>query len=214
MQAKSDLSTRFSVPKPPDHVFKILLLGDYGVGKSSILYRYAEGTFYGEYKCTIGVDYRVKTLECEGKRIKLQIWDTAGQERFKTIPSTCFRGCHGILIIYDVANQASFANVEKWMSEARKHAPEEVNIILIGNKNDLEEDRREVSYDMGYQAASSFGVSFFEVSAKFDSNVNEAFFELTSQLKKKIAEGKDDPMAKSPGAIMQENSTSSRNTCY
>jgi len=164
-------------------LFKVLLLGDSGVGKSSILMRYIDGCFNGGYLATIEIDFKVKTLECEGQAVKLQVWDTAGQEKFRTITKAYYRGCNGIFVIYDVTNSSSFANVENWVREARQQASKETRIILLGNKSD-DESSRKVSYDIGYQVASSLGLSFFEVSAKDDLNLNEAFFEMTVQMKK------------------------------
>ena len=161
-----------------DYLFKVLVIGESGSGKTSIITRYVDETFYESCHFTIGIDFKIKRVSFEDKEMKLQIWDTAGQERFRTITSAYYRGCHGIFVVYDVTNKDSFANVEKWVSEARKQAPKDANIVLIGNKSDLE-SRREISYDVGYQVASSLGVSsFFEVSAKTGSNIREAFDEL------------------------------------
>ena len=118
-----------------DYLFKLLLIGDSGVGKSCLLLRYVDETYQESYISTIGVDFKIKTIELDGKVIKLQIWDTAGQERFRTITSTYYRGTHGVIVVYDVTSGESFANVKRWLHEIDQNC-EVVNRILVGNKND------------------------------------------------------------------------------
>ncbi|PSN43471.1 Ras-related protein Rab-35 [Blattella germanica] len=112
-----------------DHLFKLLIIGDSGVGKSSLLLRFADNTFSGSYITTIGVDFKIRTVEIEGERVKLQIWDTAGQERFRTITSTYYRGTHGVIVVYDVTSGDSFANVKRWLHEIEQNC-DVVNRIL------------------------------------------------------------------------------------
>ena len=100
-----------------DHLFKLLIIGDSGVGKSSLLVRFADNTFSGNYITTIGVDFKIRTIEINGERVKLQIWDTAGQERFRTITSTYYRGTHGVIVVYDVCSGDSFANVKRYVNK-------------------------------------------------------------------------------------------------
>ena len=106
-----------SASKDYDHLFKLLIIGDSGVGKSSLLVRFADNTFSGNYITTIGVDFKIRTVDVRGERVKLQIWDTAGQERFRTITSTYYRGTHGVIVVYDVSSGDSFANVKRWLHE-------------------------------------------------------------------------------------------------
>ena len=126
-----------------DYLFKVLLIGNSGVGKSSLLLRFADDVFHENFMPTIGVDFKIRTIEVDGKTIKLQIWDTAGQDRFKTITSSYYRGAHGIIVTYDITDRDSFAKVSEWMSEVDKHSDKNISRILVGNKKDLE-DQREI----------------------------------------------------------------------
>ena len=157
-----------------DFIFKVLLLGNSDVGKSSLLLRYVDSIWNDAFVPTIGVDFKVKTLEINEKKVKMQIWDTAGQERFRTVVSTYFRGAHGILLLYDVTNRDSFKNLESWLIEIEKNAKEKVLKILIGNKCDLTDDR-DITSDEGKAFALRNGMEFMETSAKMNTNVTEAF---------------------------------------
>merc|ERR1712157_499578 len=124
-----------------DYLFKLVLIGDSGVGKSCLLLRFADDSFTDSYISTIGVDFRFRTVNIDMKTVKLQIWDTAGQERFRTITSAYYRGAHGIIMVYDVTNSESFEHVEEWLSEVNRHASETTKKLLVGNKCDLESER-------------------------------------------------------------------------
>ena len=157
-----------------DFIFKVLLLGNSDVGKSSLLLRFVDSVWNDAFVPTIGVDFKVKTLEINNKKVKMQIWDTAGEERFRTVVSTYFRGAHGILLLYDVTNRDSFKNLENWLIEIEKNSSEKVLKILLGNKCDLNDDR-EIQPDEGRAFADRNGMEFMETSAKMNTNVSEAF---------------------------------------
>jgi len=134
---------------------------------------------------TIGVDFKIRTIECAGKTIKLQIWDTAGQERFRTITSSYYKGAHGIIVTYDITDRDSFAKVSEWMQEVDKHSQENISKILVGNKKDLE-DKRQIQYQEGKELADHFNVRFLETSAKESLNVEDAFTLMTREIKAKV----------------------------
>jgi len=158
-----------------DHLVKLLLIGDSGVGKSCLLLRFSDDQFTASFITTIGIDFKVKTVDLEGKRVKLQIWDTAGQERFRTITSAYYRGAMGVLLTYDVTDRRSFENVRNWMANVKEHASERVDVALVGNKDDCEDGNRVVARSEGEALARSFGVPFFETSAKSGDGVDAAF---------------------------------------
>ncbi|CAK1552347.1 unnamed protein product [Leptosia nina] len=152
-----------------DYLFKLLLIGDSGVGKSCLLLRFADDTYTESYISTIGVDFKIRTVELDGKTIKLQIWDTAGQERFRTITSSYYRGAHGIIIVYDCTDQDSFSNVKQWLEEIDRYACDNVNKLLVGNKCDLT-TKKAVDYTTANQYAEQLGIPFLETSAKNSTN--------------------------------------------
>ncbi|KAG2218953.1 hypothetical protein INT45_004645 [Circinella minor] len=168
-----------------DYLFKLLLIGDSGVGKSCLLLRFADDTYTESYISTIGVDFKIRTIELEGKTVKLQIWDTAGQERFRTITSSYYRGAHGIIVVYDVTDQDSFNNIQMWLREIERYAAEGVSKLLVGNKNDLT-DKKVVDYTAAKEFSESSSIPFLETSAKDSSNVEQAFLTMAKQIKDKM----------------------------
>merc|ERR1712226_1673506 len=148
-----DLHRNTAMNPEYDYLFKLLLIGDSGVGKSCLLLRFADDSYLDSYISTIGVDFKIRTVEQDGKTIKLQIWDTAGQERFRTITSSYYRGAHGIIIVYDVTDQETFNNVRTWITEIEKYSSAGVCKILVGNKCD-KEPQRQVSKEEGQEFAA------------------------------------------------------------
>ena len=157
-----------------DYIFKVLLIGNSDVGKSSLILRYVDQIWNDVFVPTIGVDFKVKSLQIDNKRVKMQIWDTAGQERFRNVISSYFKGAHGILLIYDITARDSFKELENWLGEVERNATPQVLKILIGNKCDLDE-QRQITVDEGEAFAARNGMKFIETSAKNNTNVNEAF---------------------------------------
>jgi len=168
-----------------DYLFKLLLIGDSGVGKSCLLLRFADDTYTESYISTIGVDFKIRTIELEGKTVKLQIWDTAGQERFRTITSSYYRGAHGIIVVYDVTDQDTFANVKQWLSEIDRYASEGVNKLLVGNKSDLT-NKKVVEYTVAKEFADQLTIPFLETSAKSATNAEQAFMTMAKQIKDRM----------------------------
>lgn len=169
-----------------DYLFKLLLIGDSGVGKSCLLLRFADHTYTESYISTIGVDFKIRTIELDGKTIKLQIWDTAGQERFRTITSSYYRGAHGIIVVYDVTDLESFNNVKQWLNEIDRYACENVNKLLVGNKCDLV-SKKAVEYETAKEFADKLEIPFLETSAKAATNVEKAFLTMAAEIKNTIA---------------------------
>ncbi|KAJ5070770.1 ras-related protein rabd2a-like [Anaeramoeba ignava] len=168
-----------------DYLFKILLLGDTGVGKSCLILRYTDGTYTDAFISTIGIDFKIKRFELNEKQFKLQIWDPSGSERFRTITRGYYRGAHGIILIYDVTNQNSFDNLKTWIKEIQEKASDDVNVMLIGTKSDLV-SQRVIDTETGKKLAEQLGYSFFETSSKENINIDEAFESLTNQIYQRI----------------------------
>ncbi|KAJ4966049.1 hypothetical protein NE237_017898 [Protea cynaroides] len=168
-----------------DYLFKLLIIGDSSVGKSCLLLRFADDSYVDSYISTIGVDFKIRTAELDGKTIKLQIWDTAGQERFRTITSSYYRGAHGIIIVYDVTEMESFNNVKQWLNEIDRYANDSVCKLLVGNKCDLVEDKV-VDTQTAKAFADELEIPFLETSAKDAINVEQAFLTMASEIKKRV----------------------------
>ena len=157
-----------------DYLFKVLLLGDSDVGKSSLILRYTDETFNSKLVNSIGVDFKMKKREIDGKIIKVQIWDTAGHERFRSITYSYYRGANSIIIVFDLSDKKSFISITEWLKQIEKHAKENVFKFLVGNKSDLE-DERQVAYEEAKQYADEHDLPYIETSAKNGININELF---------------------------------------
>jgi len=164
-----------------DYLFKLVLIGDSGVGKSCLLLRFADDAFTESYISTIGVDFRFRTVKIDEKTVKLQIWDTAGQERFRTITSAYYRGADGIIMVYDVTSMDSFDHVNDWLKEVNRYASEGTCKLLVGNKSDRTIDKV-VTTEQAKEFADELGIEFLETSAKSAKNVEEAFLAMAGEL--------------------------------
>lgn len=157
-----------------DYLFKVVLIGDSGVGKSNLLSRFTKNEFNLESKTTIGVEFATKTIECGDKIIKAQIWDTAGQERYRAITSAYYRGAVAALLVYDITKLHTFQNVEKWLQELKDYADDNIVVMLVGNKTDLKH-LRAVKEEEAQKYAEEHELAFIETSALVSTNVTEAF---------------------------------------
>ena len=173
--------TNLKFNKYSESLFKILLLGDSGVGKSCIIIRYIENNFSNNLMNSIGVDFKLKNIEIDSKKIKLQIWDTAGQERFKTITTSYYKGAHAILVVFDITDRDSFDHVRNWMADIDKFAKEGVLRILVGNKCDLM-NNRQVSTEEAKEIANKYGIKYIETSAKDTINIDDLFISTAKYL--------------------------------
>lgn len=183
MEPRKSITRKF---QEYDYLLKLILIGDPSVGKSSLLLRYVDNSFEDAYICTIGVDFKIKTLDISGKRVKLQIWDTAGQERFRPITNCYYRGSHGCLAVYDVTRRESFTNVRSWVDEYRDLNTEfGQSVMIVGNKCDITTGRQ-VSVEEGKRLASDVEGIHMECSARSGLNVEEMFKELTMMVMRNV----------------------------
>nr|XP_010916727.1 ras-related protein RIC2 [Elaeis guineensis] len=184
-----------------DYLFKVVLIGDSGVGKTNLLSRFTRNEFSLESKSTIGVDFATRSLTVDNKVIKAQIWDTAGQERYRAITSAYYRGAVGALLVYDVTRHTTFENVNRWLKEMRDHSDPSVVVMLIGNKSDLRH-LVAVSTEDGKACAERESLYFMETSALESTNVDNAFSEILTQIhqivSKKTLEAGDDAASAFP----------------
>lgn len=175
-----------------DFMFKILIIGNSSVGKTSFLFRYADNSFTSAFVSTVGIDFKVKTVIRNQKRIKLQIWDTAGQERYRTITTAYYRGAMGFILMYDVTNEESFNSVQDWVTQIKTYSWDNAQVILVGNKSDMEAERI-VTFERGKQLADQLGLEFFETSAKENINVQDVFDRLVDIICDKMTDSADGP---------------------
>ena len=167
-------------------LFKIILIGDSGVGKSNILSRYVLDEFSIDTKATVGVEFGSKIIMKENfTKIKIQIWDTAGQERYKSITNAYYKGAKGAFVVYDICRKDTFENIDKWYSELKMNSDENIFVIIIGNKSDMEE-QRQITVSEGQEKAQKLNAAFMETSALQAINIDEAFELMSDEIYKKV----------------------------
>ena len=164
-----------------DLLFKLILIGDSSVGKSNILLKYLKNEFDPNSRATVGVEFGTKNIVINEKKIKIQIWDTAGEERYRSITSAYYKGAKGAFIVYDITRKSTFVNIDKWISDLKLNGDQNICIIILGNKSDLD-DKREVSTEDGIKKSEMFKTAFLETSALNGSNIDKAFDELIEQI--------------------------------
>lgn len=180
------------------YLFKYIIIGDTGVGKSCLLLQFTDKRFQPVHDLTIGVEFGARMVTIDDKQVKLQIWDTAGQESFRSITRSYYRGAAGALLVYDITRRDTFKHLSRWLDEARQHSQSNMVIMLIGNKNDLEH-RRAVSTEEGKAFADEHGLIFMETSAKTAFNVEQAFINTADKIHENIQSGVIDVTNESHG---------------
>ena len=166
--------------------YKVLLLGNSCVGKTCILLRFSEDSYTDNYEVTIGLNYRIKTINIDNNPIKMQIWDTSGEEKFKAIAKNFYRGAHGVLLVYDICEKKGFLDVKSWIEQIIENTDNDnIVMILCGNKIDKEKERI-ISKQEGENLAKSYGIPFFECSAKNNININEMFTTMAQNIFMKV----------------------------
>ncbi|KAK7929965.1 hypothetical protein WMY93_006360 [Mugilogobius chulae] len=181
-----------------DYMFKLLIIGNSSVGKTSFLFRYADDSFTSAFVSTVGIDFKVKTIYRKDKKIKLQIWDTAGQERYRTITTAYYRGAMGFLLMYDITSQESFCAVQDWATQIKTYSWDKAQVVLVGNKLDLEDDRQ-VPSDNAQRLATELGFLFFEASAKDNIHVKQVFDSLVDVICEGMNDSVNGDASQSPG---------------
>ncbi len=166
-------------------MIKVILIGDSGVGKTNIMSKYLKNQFMENSKATVGVEFGSKLFNHEGHKIKAQIWDTAGQEKYKAITGAYYKGSKGAFVVYDITRKETFASVERWVNDLKSTSDPKLTIILIGNKNDME-DQRQVTKEQGEEKAKSFGCAFLETSALSGDNLDKAFTLMVKEIFEKF----------------------------
>ena len=166
-----------------DMIFKVVLIGDTSVGKTNILSKYLSNEFDPDSKATVGVEFGTKDFQIENNKVKVQIWDTAGQERYRSITNAYYKGAKGSLLVYDITNPKSFENLDRWLSDLKSNGEDKISVVLIGNKSDLESERK-ITLEQGKEKAAFFKLAFMETSALNGNNIENAFNELITDVYK------------------------------
>ncbi|KAM3138710.1 hypothetical protein pb186bvf_009274 [Paramecium bursaria] len=174
------------------YLFKYIIIGDTGVGKSCLLLQFIDKRFRSKHDVTIGVEFGARIIKLQNQNIKLSIWDTAGQESFRSITRSYYRSAAAAIIVYDISRRDSFVNVTKWLEEAKQNGNTNLTFLLVGNKSDLEQERQ-VSFEEAKQFAHSNDIGFMETSAKSNHNVDQMFQQTAELILFKINKGLIDP---------------------
>mmetsp|Transcript_27131 Transcript_27131/g.68148 ORF Transcript_27131/g.68148 Transcript_27131/m.68148 type:complete len:217 (-) Transcript_27131:45-695(-) len=192
---------------PYEYIFKYIIIGDMGVGKSCLLHQFTENKFIPDSPHTIGVEFGTRIVDVNDKKIKLQIWDTAGQERFRAVTRSYYRGAAGALLVYDITRRQTYNHLTSWLTDARNLTNPNTVIMLIGNKKDMEQSR-----DVSYEEASSFanenGLIFVETSAKTGENVEEAFRKTANLIFQSVQDGSVDLCSEGAGVTRRPSLSS------
>jgi len=183
-----------------EYIFKYVIIGDMGVGKSCLLHQFTDKKFLADSPHTIGVEFGTRVCEVDGKTVKLQIWDTAGQERFRAVTRSYYRGAAGAIMVYDISRRSSFNHLATWLTDARNLTHPNTVIVLVGNKQDLA-DQREVSYEEASRFAQENGLMYVETSSKTGENVEEAFLRTARKIYQNIQNGSLDLNAADTGVV-------------
>uniref|UniRef100_A0A8C9HLM6 Ras-related protein Rab-1A n=1 Tax=Piliocolobus tephrosceles TaxID=591936 RepID=A0A8C9HLM6_9PRIM len=185
-----------------DYLFELLLIGDSGAGRSCLLRRFADDTYTESYISTVGVDFKIRTIELDGKTIKLQIQNTAEQERFRTVISSYYRGARGILVVYDVKDQESLNNIKQGLQKIDRYPSENINRLLVGNKCDLT-TKKVVDYTTAKEFADSLGILFLETSTKNATRPEQSSMMMAAEIKKLTGPGITASRAEKPSVKIQ-----------
>ncbi|KAJ3435906.1 ras-related protein rab-2-a [Anaeramoeba flamelloides] len=184
-----------------NYLYKFVIIGDSGVGKSCILLQFTDHRFQALHDLTIGVEFGARLIDIEGEKIKLQIWDTAGQESFRSITRSYYRGAAGALLVYDITRRETFNHLVSWLEDARQHSSKDLKIMLVGNKLDLDY-KREVSYEEGLTFAQEHNLTFVETSAKSSQNIEESFIATSRMIHNHVKSGEFDIQNESTGITL------------
>eukprot|EP01086_Lenisia_limosa_P011593 TRINITY_DN3781_c0_g1_i1.p1 TRINITY_DN3781_c0_g1~~TRINITY_DN3781_c0_g1_i1.p1 ORF type:complete len:208 (+),score=16.96 TRINITY_DN3781_c0_g1_i1:179-802(+) len=191
-----------------EYIFKLIVIGDMGVGKSCILYQFTDNKFVEDCPHTIGVEFGTRIIEVQGKKVKLQMWDTAGQERFRAVTRSYYRGAAGALLVFDVARRSTFHHLTAWLKDVQALTSPNTVILLVGNKSDLD-TQRDVSFDEASKFAKANGLLYMETSAMTGKNVESVFQTVAEHIYTHIQNGSLDPNAADTGVLPKVTSYNS-----
>ena len=188
-----------------EYKFKVVVVGDSGVGKTNLIKRFINDTFNKDSKATVGVEFLSKTYLINQEVFKIEIWDTAGQERYKSITAAYYKGAKGAMIVYDVTNQTSFENVDNWANEIKEKAARNINLMIVGNKTDLT-DKIVVTSEVATEKAKALEIPIMETSALDSTNVKEAFYQLLREMYKSVKDLMKEYEQKQAGTPVEQDS--------